>query len=140
MSEYTDAVAALQRVDRVERAALRGSSWYARYLLVFGVTQLMFVPVFLLWTSMTVFVVALSVFLLMVAALIVYAIQQRAVRRNFGLRHSITIGSWALVHTAMMTLVGLGGLRGSVPFAVGGALACATPPLVGALLEKRRAA
>ncbi|CAM5309641.1 hypothetical protein GCM10010329_60010 [Streptomyces spiroverticillatus] len=140
MSEYADAVAALRKAERVEGAARHGSSWYARYLLVFGTAQFAFIPLVVLWHGALATAVTMSVFAVMVVLLSVYAARQRTARRHFGLRHGLTIGAWTLLYTATIVLHGRDGWQDSVPLAVGGAVACALPLLVGAVFELRSAA
>ncbi|MFJ4879327.1 hypothetical protein ACIP93_29570 [Streptomyces sp. NPDC088745] len=139
-SEYTDAVTALGRARKMEGAARRGSNWYARYLLVFGVAQFGFVPLVVLWHGALATAVTMTGYAVMIVLLSVYAAGQRTARRHFGLRHGLLIGSWALLYAATIVLHGRDGWADSVPLAVGGALACALPLLAGAAYELRRTA
>ncbi|MEU6880025.1 hypothetical protein [Streptomyces sp. NPDC046712] len=137
MSGYTDAAQALHRSRAMEDAVRRRSGWYRRYLLVFGATQLALVPTVLLWRSPLVVAVSMTLYALVVAGLSAYAARQRAVRRGFGLRHGLVIGTWGALYAAALVL-GLNVWSGSVPFAVVAAVGCALPPAVGAWLETRR--
>ncbi|MFJ2744590.1 hypothetical protein ACIO3O_33615 [Streptomyces sp. NPDC087440] len=140
MSEYTDAVAALRRAEQMEGDARRGSNWYARYLLVFGIAQFGFIPLVVLWHGALATGVTMGAYAMMIVLLSVYAARQRTARRNFGLRHGLLIAAWSLLYAATIVLHSRDGWPDSVPLAVGGALACALPLLVGAALELRRTA
>ncbi|MFE5483132.1 hypothetical protein [Streptomyces sp. NPDC056527] len=136
MSTHTDAAQALHRSRAMEDAVRKRSGWYGRYLLVFAATQLALVPTILLWRSPLVVAVSMTLYALVVAGLSVYAARQRAVRRSFGLRHGLVIGTWGALYAAALVL-GLNVWADSVPFAVVAALGCALPPAAGAWLETR---
>ncbi|MFJ8011389.1 hypothetical protein [Streptomyces sp. NPDC096339] len=128
---------ALGRAAELERAALRRSDWYGRYLAVFGGSQLFMVPMALLWrgpVAGAVFAVAQA---LIVGGLSVYAARQRVMRRGFGLRHGVIIGTWGLLFAATVVL-GVNVFTGDAAFAAAGALVCALPAAIGARLELRR--
>ncbi|MEU6890716.1 hypothetical protein ABZ934_02765 [Streptomyces sp. NPDC046557] len=130
-------VDALGRAAAAERAALRGSDWYARYLAVFGGSQLLVVPSALLWHGRVAAAVFTVAQVLLVGGLSVYAVRQRVVRRGFGVRHGLIIGTWGVFFAATL-IVGLTVFPGSAAFAAVGAVACALPPTVGVRLELRR--
>ncbi|MFJ9823745.1 hypothetical protein ACIRSU_05140 [Streptomyces sp. NPDC101160] len=137
MSEYSEAAEVLGRTARLESSARRqGGGWYLRYLLAFGGVQLFFVPAVLLWHEPAAFAVTMALYVSIVIALSVYASRQPAVRRRFGLRHSLTLAAWAAMFTTSMAL-GTSLLRDSVPFAVAATAACVAPVAVAALLERR---
>ncbi|WKD35171.1 hypothetical protein [Streptomyces xanthophaeus] len=139
MQESAKAVGALGRAAGLEQAARRRSGWYARYLWVFAAGQLVLVPIAVLWqgpVSGAVFAVTNG---LLVTGLSVYAARQRVVRRGFGVKHGVLVGSWAVVFALSITL-GTAAFGHGVPFAVAAALACALPLAVGAWTETRGAA
>ncbi|MCY0922959.1 MULTISPECIES: hypothetical protein [unclassified Streptomyces] len=131
MSEYAEA-------KRMETAALLSSGWYARYLWVFAVGQLVLVPVSLLWHGAGQAVVFTLANTLLVGGLSVYAARQRVVRRGFGLKHGLVIGTWGAVFGAAVVL-GTGVFRDDPAFTVVAAVACALPAAVGAMTERRAA-
>ncbi|MFD5890401.1 hypothetical protein ACFWHQ_31105 [Streptomyces sp. NPDC060334] len=131
MSEYTEA-------KRMERAALLNSGWYARYLWAFGAGQLVLVPVSLLWHGVAQAVVFATANMLLVGGMSVYAARQRVVRRGFGLKHGLVIGTWSVVFAATVVL-GTEVFRDNLAFTVVAAVACALPAVVGAVTERRAA-
>ncbi|MFA7767283.1 hypothetical protein ACGFNX_17705 [Streptomyces sp. NPDC048723] len=138
MQESTKAVGALGRAAGLEQAARQRSGWYARYLWAFAAGQLVLVPIAVLWhgpLSGAVFAVTNA---LLVTGLSVYAARQRVVRRGFGVKHGVLVGSWAVVFALSITL-GTAAFGHGVPFAAVAALACALPLAVGAWTETRGA-
>ncbi|ARZ69658.1 hypothetical protein M1P56_02175 [Streptomyces sp. HU2014] len=133
MSEVADAMGALGRAAAVERAARDGSGWYARYLRVFAASQLVLVPMALLWHGATSAMVYAAANALLVTGLSVYAARQRVVRRGFGVKHGLVVGAWAVTFGLVVAL-GTTVFKDSLPFAAAAALACA---LMGARLETR---
>ncbi|MFE1409427.1 hypothetical protein ACIGFK_16505 [Streptomyces sp. NPDC085524] len=130
------AAGALGRAVELEKAALRRSGWYGRYLAVFGAGQLFLVPMALLWrgpAAGAAFAVAQA---LIVGGLSLYAARQRVMRRGFGLRHGVIIGTWGVLFAATVVL-GANVFTGNVAFAAAGALVCALPAAIGARLELR---
>ncbi|MFJ7586220.1 hypothetical protein ACIQZO_02220 [Streptomyces sp. NPDC097617] len=139
MGETAEAAGALGRAAGLEKAARRRSGWYARYLWAFAAGQLVLVPVAVLWrgpVSAVVFGVANA---LLVTGLSVYAARQRVVRRGFGVKHGVLVGSWAAVFALTITL-GTSVFGRGAGFAAVAALACALPLAVGAWTETRGAA
>ncbi|WP_405531914.1 hypothetical protein OG592_29230 [Streptomyces avidinii] len=130
------AVGALGRAAGAEKAARQGSGWYARYLWAFAAGQLVLVPVAVLWRGPVSAVVFGVTNALLVTGLSVYAARQRVVRRGFGVKHGVLVGSWAVVF-ALVVVLGFTVFGPSVPFAAGAALACALPLAVGAWTEMR---
>ncbi|MFJ7205382.1 hypothetical protein ACIQWR_17790 [Streptomyces sp. NPDC098789] len=137
MRESADARRRLGRAAEVEAASRGGSGWYARYLWAFAAGQLVLVPMTVLWRGVTSAVVFGLANALLVTGLSVYATHQRVVRRGFGLRHGVIIGTWAVVFTLTVSL-GVAAFGASPGFAAAAAVACALPLAVGALLELRR--
>lgn len=137
MDGLSDGVGSLDRAAALERASLRGSDWYARYLAVFGGGQLLLVPSALLWHGPVAAAVFAVTQTLLVGGLSLYAARQQAVRRGFGVRHGLIIGAWGLLFGATL-IVGLQVFPGSAAFAAGGAAVCALPSAIGAWLELRR--
>ncbi|MFF4448076.1 hypothetical protein [Streptomyces sp. NPDC001502] len=138
MQDAAKAVGALGRAAGLEQAARRRSGWYARYLWAFAGGQLVLVPIAVLWhgpVSAAVFAVTNA---LLVTGLSVYAARQRVVRRGFGVKHGVLVGSWAVVFALSITL-GTAAFGHGVPFAAVAALACALPLAVGAWTETRSA-
>ncbi|MEU9416114.1 hypothetical protein [Streptomyces sp. NPDC048272] len=129
MSEYTEA-------KRMEAAALLSSGWYARYLWVFAAGQLVLVPMSQLWHGAAQAVAFAVVNVLLVGGLSVYAARQRVVRRGFGVKHGLVIGVWSVVFAATVVLGG-GVFRDDLVFTLVAAVACALPPVVGAVTERR---
>ncbi|MFE2147233.1 hypothetical protein ACFXA3_36815 [Streptomyces sp. NPDC059456] len=133
------AAGALGRAAGLEKAARERSGWYARYLGAFAVGQLVLVPVAVLWRGAPSALVFGVTNALLVTGLSWYAARQRVVRRGFGVKHGVLMGSWAVVFAVTITL-GTSVFGHGVPYAVVGALACALPPAVGAWSERRGAA
>ncbi|MEU7190672.1 hypothetical protein [Streptomyces sp. NPDC045470] len=132
-----DSRGALDRAAATERAARARSGWYARYLWIFAAGQSVLVPMALLWhgpAAALTFTLAMTA---LVTGLSLYAVRQRIVRRGFGVRHGVLIGSWAAVYSASI-LFGQLVFVDSRPFAVVAASACALPLVAGAVLERRR--
>ncbi|WP_424886905.1 hypothetical protein [Streptomyces sp. XH2] len=137
MHRVTGAEVALGRAADAEKAARARSGWYARYLWVFAAGQLILVPIAVLWhgfASALVFGLA-NTFL--VTGLSLYAARQRVVRRRFGVKHGVIVGSWAIVFVLTVTL-GNAMFANSPAFAAAAASACALPLATGAWLEMRR--
>ncbi|GAA2630610.1 MULTISPECIES: hypothetical protein [Streptomyces] len=138
MQETAKAVGALGRAAGLERAARQRSGWYARYLWAFAAGQLVLVPIAVLWHGPVSAVVFAVTNALLVTGLSVYAARQRVMRRGFGVKHGVMMGSWATVFALTIT-VGTAVFGHGVPFAAVGALACALAPAVGAWTEMRGA-
>ncbi|MEY2227246.1 MULTISPECIES: hypothetical protein [Streptomyces] len=138
MEETAKAVGALGRAAGLERAARQRSGWYARYLWAFAAGQLVLVPIAVLWRGPVSGVVFALTNALLVTGLSAYAARQRVVRRGFGVKHGVLVGSWAVVFTLAITL-GTSAFGRGVVFAVVAAAACALPPAVGAWTETRGA-
>ncbi|MFF4419312.1 hypothetical protein ACFY04_00735 [Streptomyces sp. NPDC001549] len=138
MQESAKAVGALGRAAGLEQAARQRSGWYARYLWAFAAGQLVLVPIAVLWHGPLSGVVFAVTNALLVTGLSVYAARQRVVRRGFGVKHGVLVGSWAVVFALSITL-GTAAFGHGVPFAAVAALACALPLAVGAWTETRGA-
>ncbi|MFG2994719.1 hypothetical protein ACGFZK_36390 [Streptomyces sp. NPDC048257] len=138
MQEAAKAVGALGRAAGLEKAARRRSGWYARYLWAFAAGQLVLVPMAVLWHGPASAVVFGVTNALLVTGLSLYAARQRVVRRGFGVKHGVLVGSWAVVFALTIT-IGTAVFGHGVPFAAAGALVCALPPAVGAWTETRGA-
>ncbi|MFF4321911.1 hypothetical protein [Streptomyces sp. NPDC001568] len=136
MSDFVRAAGALDRAAGLEKAARARSGWYARYLWIFAIGQLVLVPVALLWHGLASALVFGSVNTAMVTGLSVYAARQRVVRRGFGLKHGLLIGSWAAVFGLVVAL-GTTVFRDDVAFTIAATLGCALPPALGAWSEGR---
>ncbi|MET9597073.1 hypothetical protein [Streptomyces sp. NPDC006459] len=136
MHETAKAAGALGRAAGLEKAARQRSGWYARYLWAFAAGQLVLVPIAVLGRGPVSAVVMGVANVLLVTGLSLYAARQRVVRRGFGLKHGLLVGSWAVVF-ALVVVLGVTVFGRSVPFAVGAALACALPLAVGAWTEMR---
>ncbi|MEV4925359.1 hypothetical protein [Streptomyces roseoverticillatus] len=137
MQRFADAEVALGRAADVERAAQARSGWYARYLWVFAAGQLILVPIAVLWHG---FASAMAFGLantFLVTGLSVYAARQRVVRRGFGVKHGVMVGSWGTVFALAVTL-GNTVFVNNPAFAAVAALGCALPLATGARLEMRR--
>ncbi|MFD7838545.1 hypothetical protein [Streptomyces sp. NPDC059761] len=137
MGTSGNAVGALGQAAALEKAARRRSGWYARYLTVFGGSQLLLVPAALLWHGFAAASTLAVAQVLLVGGLSAYAARQPVVRRGFGVRHGVIVGTWGLVFAGTVAL-GSTLFADSVPFTAVGALACALPLAVGAGLEQRR--
>ncbi|MFE0043215.1 hypothetical protein [Streptomyces albireticuli] len=136
MSEGADAMGALGRAAAVERAALDRSGWYARYLWAFAASQLVLVPMALLWHGFASAMVYAAANTLLVTGLSAYAARQRVVRRGFGVKHGLVVGAWVIAFGLAVAL-GTTVLADSRPFAAVAALVCASPLAAGAWLETR---
>ncbi|MGW1199348.1 hypothetical protein ACWD4B_26430 [Streptomyces sp. NPDC002536] len=137
MHEFTDARVTLARAAGLETAARGRSGWYARYLWAFAAWQLVLVPVSVLWHGFASSLVYGPANALLVVGLSLYAARQRAVRRGFGVKHGVVMGSWAAVFVLAVTL-GNTVFVNSPAFAVAATSACVLPPAAGAWLEMRR--
>ncbi|WP_330331139.1 hypothetical protein OHS33_16345 [Streptomyces sp. NBC_00536] len=137
MRESADARRRLGRAAEVEAAAREESGWYARYLWIFAAGQLVLVPMTVLWQGVTSAVVFGLANALLVTGLSVYATHQKVVRRGFGLRHGVIIGTWAVLFTLAVSL-GVAAFGATPGFAAVAAVACALPLATGAVLELRR--
>lgn len=134
-----EAAGALGRAAGLEKAARRRSGWYARYLWAFAAGQLVLVPVAVLGHGLASALVFGAANTLLVTGLSVYAARQRVVRRGFGVKHGVLVGTWAVVFALTVTLGSTAFGRG-LPFAAVAALACALPLAVGAWSETRSTA
>ncbi|MER5732286.1 hypothetical protein ABT084_28795 [Streptomyces sp. NPDC002138] len=139
MGESADARGRLGRAAEIEAAARTGSGWYARYLWSYAAGQLVLVPMTVLWQGVTSAVISGLANALLVTGLSVYATHQRVVRRGFGVRHGVIIGTWAVLFTLTVSL-GVAAFGASPAFAAAAAAACALPLAAGAVLETRRSA
>ncbi|MEV7563211.1 hypothetical protein [Streptomyces sp. NPDC089795] len=138
MRDAAKAVGALGRAAGLEQAARLRSGWYARYLWVFAAGQLVLVPMAVLWHGPVSAVVFAVTNALLVTGLSVYAMRQRVMRRGFGAKHGVMMGSWATLFALTIT-VGTAAFGHGVAFAAVAALVCALPPAVGAWTEGRGA-
>ncbi|MEU9161187.1 hypothetical protein AB0D29_13065 [Streptomyces sp. NPDC048424] len=139
MGKAVEAAGALGRAAGMEKAARARSGWYARYLWAFAAGQLVLVPLAVLGRGPVAVILMGVINVLLVSGLSLYAARQRVVRRGFGVKHGVLVGSWAVVF-ALMVLLGTTVFGRSVPFAAGAALACALPLALGAWSEMRGAA
>ncbi|MGY4954738.1 hypothetical protein [Streptomyces nigrescens] len=135
MTERQEAAEQLREAERVEANARKGAGWYARYLIALAVGQLVLVPVALLWDGPTGVVTSANSAL--VVGLSVYLTRQRAIPKGFVATHVALIISWAVLFVLSLVL-GFTFFQGSVAFAVGAALCCVLPLVVGAWREARR--
>ncbi|MEJ8644779.1 hypothetical protein WKI68_32935 [Streptomyces sp. MS1.HAVA.3] len=139
MHEAAEAAGALGRAAGLEKAAREHSGWYARYLWAFAAGQLVLVPMAVLWHGLTSALVFAAANTALVTGLSVYAARQRVVRRGFGVKHGVLLGSWTVLFALTVTL-GNTAFGSSVPFAAVAAVGCALPLAVGAWSETRSAA
>ncbi|MCF3103201.1 hypothetical protein IPZ58_16670 [Streptomyces roseoverticillatus] len=137
MHRFADVEGALGRAADVEKAARARSGWYARYLWAFAAGQLILVPIAVLWHGFASAMAFGLVNTFLVTGLSVYAARQRVVRRGFGVKHGVVVGSWAIVFVLTVTL-GNAVFANSPAFAAVAALGCALPLATGAWLEMRR--
>jgi hypothetical protein len=137
MSEDNEAVGTLGRAAGLEKEAWERSGWYARYLWAFAAGQLMLVPVAVLGRGVATAMLLGLANVLLVTGLSVYAARQPVVRRGFGVKHGVMVGSWAIAFTLTVTL-GTTAFPDSPTFAAVGTVGCALPLAVGAWLEMRR--
>ncbi|MFB7181792.1 hypothetical protein ACFCYI_29310 [Streptomyces sp. NPDC056257] len=138
MHESVEAAGALGRAAGMEKAARARSGWYARYLWVYAAGQLVLVPLAVLGRGPVAVALMGAINVLLVSGLSLYAARQRVVRRGFGAKHGVLIGSWAAVF-ALSVVSGVTVFGRSVPFAAAAALACALPLALGAWSETRGA-
>ncbi|MGK5548785.1 hypothetical protein ACSNOH_29235 [Streptomyces sp. URMC 127] len=137
MHDFTGAEAALGRVADVEKAARARSGWYARYLWVFAAGQLILVPIAVLWHGFVPALVFVIVNAALVTGLSLYAARQRVVRRGFGAKHGLIVGTWGAVF-ALAASLGNTVFVNSPAFAAAATTACALPLAMGAWLEMWR--
>ncbi|MFE4617409.1 MULTISPECIES: hypothetical protein [Streptomyces] len=136
MRERVDAAAALKGVARIEATARGRSGWYAGYLWLFAVWQLVLVPAVLLWHGPTGTLVSTLANALVVMGLSLFATRQPVVPRGYGGRHLRVIGAWTVAYVLTLAL-GLTVFVDSVAFAAVAALACALPAAAAARREAR---
>ncbi|MFD8977891.1 hypothetical protein [Streptomyces sp. NPDC059593] len=136
MREQVDAAAALKGVARIEATARGRSGWYAGYLWLFAVWQLVLVPAVLLWHGPTGTLVSTLANALVVMGLSLFATRQPVVPRGYGGRHLRVIGAWAVAYVLTLAL-GLTVFVDSLAFAAVAALACALPAAAAARREAR---
>lgn len=124
---------ALTDADRLARAARRSARWYASYLLLYAVGTFVLSILVGLWAGTAALAGAMVLWLLLIAALSLYAARQKATIKRFGLLHGMVIGTWASLWIITV-------LFGSMYFGdnpswwVGGGIATALPPVVGAAI------
>ncbi|WP_371614009.1 hypothetical protein [Streptomyces sp. NBC_00454] len=136
MPEQADAVASLKGIARIESAARGRSGWYAGYLWLFAVWQLVLVPTVLMWHGPTGTIVSTLANALVVMGLSLFATRQPVVPRGYGGRHLRVIGVWAVAYVLALVL-GLTVFLDSIAFAAVAAVACALPAAAAAWREAR---
>ncbi|MFF3691485.1 hypothetical protein [Streptomyces sp. NPDC002187] len=136
MHEQADAATALKGIARIEATARRRSGWYAGYLWLFAVWQLVLVPAVLLWHGPTGTLVSTLANALVVTGLSLFATRQPVVPHGYAGRHLRVIGAWAVAYVLTLAL-GVTVFVDSVAFAATAALVCALPASVAAWREAR---
>ncbi|MFF3861449.1 hypothetical protein [Streptomyces sp. NPDC002209] len=136
MHEQADAAASLKGIARIEGTVRGSSGWYAGYLWLFAVWQLVLVPAVLLWHGRTGTLVSTLANALVVMGLSLFATRQPVVPRGYGGRHLRVIGAWAVAYVLTLVL-GYAVFLDSVAFATAAALACAMPAAAAAWRERR---
>ncbi|MQA85286.1 MAG: hypothetical protein GEV03_11830 [Streptosporangiales bacterium] len=114
-SEHVDAADALARAERLRRAVQRGSRWYVRYLVTFGVV----------WAG---FVTGLSV---------LYAGRHRVSRRGYGRLHITWLAIWFALYCAVL-IPGISWFHGELVWWLPGGFVVSLPCFVAAYWEHRR--
>ncbi|MFI5831430.1 hypothetical protein ACIA6C_29950 [Streptomyces sp. NPDC051578] len=134
--EQADAVDSLKGVRRIEGAVRERSGWYAGYLWLFSLWQLVLVPAVLLWHGRTGTLVSTMANAFVVMGLSLFATRQPVVLRGYGGRHLKVIGAWAVAYILSLVL-GYTIFLDSAAFAAVAALACALPAAANAWRKGR---
>jgi uncharacterized membrane protein YjjP (DUF1212 family) len=134
MSDHsTDAAHKLDHAAAASTAMRRQTAWYTTYLIVYGLASAVVVLLIGLVDSPLIVVFWVAA----IVGLSVYSSRQKAVRRHFGLRHGVIIGTWAVLYGAVI-LVGQTWFPGRPAFWIPAAIVVGAPALIGAWLERRR--
>ena len=134
----TASAADLRRAADLSGRAQRATRWYARYLLVFAAGSFALSVLTGTLPSRPGVLITTLLWVGLVVALSVYAARQRVAIRNFGRLHGAVMAGWTLAWCATVVLGGQF-FAGRTWWWVLGGLAVALPPLVGALVTRRRA-
>ena len=132
----TTADAQLAEARRLGAATRRDTTWYIRWLLVYGVASLGLGAVYGLVAGPTATWIAMPAWGLLVAGLSWWASTRRTTIRGFGALHSTVIVVWSLLWLATVTL-GTGPFDTPVWWFSGGVLMAATA-FTGAAVARRR--
>ncbi|GAA3006303.1 hypothetical protein [Streptosporangium longisporum] len=128
---------ALARAEELETVVRDRSRWYVHYLVVFGTSICALVLVLGFTTSVPPKMVATGLWLALIAVITVHAVRQPVIRRGFGVRHTVMIGTTFALYGVVL-LAGSAWFRNEPAWWVPGAVLTSLPSLVGAYLEARR--
>lgn len=134
--ETPTAQSALADADRLARRSRRSSRWYALYLVLYAVGTFAAAVIIGAVRGPVGVAVATTLWLLLVAGLTLYTHRQQATVKRFRLVHGLVIATWTSlwVITVLFGAMFFGDRFG---WWLGGGIACALPPLVGALVVLR---
>lgn len=132
-----EASQALDRIDQVSSRARRAGHWYAIFLTIFGTLSVLFASSFSLVTGKWGALTLTGLFLLATAALLIWALRQRAALAGMGRLQAMVMGLWGLLW-AVTVGVGSTALPGRPLWWISGGVAMAMPCLIGAWVVHRR--
>ncbi|MDA8320656.1 MAG: hypothetical protein M0030_12730 [Actinomycetota bacterium] len=136
--DLPQAAGALDRAERIRSAVESRSRWLIRYQAGFGAGSLVMVAMLAVpWPAGLVASVALWV--MVVAALGVYAAVQPVVYRGMVREHLIMLGAWTLLYLVVL-IVGVTTFRGDGSWWLAGALVVSLPGFGSAIRTARRTA
>lgn len=112
--------------------------WYLIYGVVFSAVSTLLILALGLSTNPTAHWAASVLFAVVTAALLLWAATRKVVPRGFAWLHGLGMIGWGVLYGVTLIL-GNRHFPGEATWWVGGALACAVPPLVAGFLALRRA-
>lgn len=129
---------ALEQARVLEEKVRPMGGWYMSFGAVFAAGSTILILTLGLSTNPAAQVLVSVLFGLMIAVLLLWALTRKVVPRGFAWIHGSGMIGWGGLYGATL-LLGNRYFPGDVTWWVGGALACAVPPLVAGFLSLRRA-
>lgn len=131
------AAAALGHTEQLRGSVDRRSRWLVRYQLGYGAASLLMVAALGLLHGPAGVVISGTCWVLVIAALSVYAVRQPVAHRGMALTHGVMIGTWGVLYAAVL-IPGLTVFRDEPAWWLPGAVAVSLPGFVCALWTARR--
>lgn len=132
-----DAATALARAQELDSTVRSGSRWFIGYQLVYAGAAAVTVATLGALDNTVGVTIAVTFWIVTVAALSVYAARKPVSRHGLGRRHHVMIFAWTVLYLAVL-LPGVSWFRGDLAWWLPGAVAVALPGLIGAYLAARR--
>lgn len=133
----TSAQSSLHDADRLARKAKRSSRWYALYLVIYAAGTFLASVLIGAIPGPTGLTIAMVMWVALIGGLTIYSSRQKATIKRFGLLHGLVIATWAGLWVITVVFGGMS-FGSHLGWWIGGGIACALPPLVGAAIVLAR--